>query len=225
MSKNRFPAPKVLQSIVEWSFPRAHRYWDDCGKLITAIEGTFPNLVCQGLQPDGFHFAGLSRGITAALFYWEKANVAQTGRGDAALSDAARQFWPVVMDGLGIVRTTRLGHRSFLCYETSSPEEAVRFAEGLTLVELTGEKLSVLGAPVVAGTVIRTQLEVGGRRMRLEINPGTMAIDGKPHHGLLVDVDISLDAAWADTSCDVAEFVAWNVQFLRESIGPLFRSR
>jgi hypothetical protein len=224
-SKSRLPAPKVLQSLVEWTFPRAHRYWDDCGKLVAAIERSFSGLACQGLFQDGFRFVGQSKGVTAALFYWEKANIAQVGRGDAGLADAARQFWPLVKEGLSVTSTKRIGHRSTLCYETASPEDAIRFADGLTLVELSEPRQSLLGTPVVAGTVLRTLLEVGGRRMRLEVNPGTMTVDGRPHHGLLVDVDISLEADIPQTPSDTADFVAWNVQFLRESVSPLFRSR
>lgn len=225
MSKNRLPAPKVLQSVVEWSFPRAHRYWDDCGKLIGEIEKAFPSLVCQGLQGDGFHFSGQSKGITTALFYWDKANIAQAGRGDASLADAARAFWPLVKNGLGISHTKRIGHRSFLVYETSSIEEAQRFAAGMPLVELSARDREVLGRPVTEGTVIRTSIEVGGRRLRVEVNAGAMIINTRSHHGLIVDVDISLDGAAIEDVSDVGEFVDWNVQFLREDVGPLFRAR
>lgn len=224
-SKSRLPEPKRLQSIVEWQYPRAHRYWDDCGKLITAVESAFPGIVCQGLQADGFHFAGLSNGVTGGLFYWDKSFIMQIGRGDAGLSNAASVFWPLIQHGLGIQKINRLGHRTWLCYETANQQEALRWLSDFRFVVLDRANPEALGAADAAGSVLRTKLEVGGRRLRLEVNAGTMSFERRETHGVIVDVDISINQLTDASSVDPDEFVTWNTGFIRDSIEPMFRRK
>ena len=222
-SKDRLPEPKRFQSVVEWQFPRAHRYWDDCGKLITALETSFPGLTCQGLQPDGFRFTGLSRGITNALFYWDKANISQVGRGDVGVAEAAGLFWPVIKQGLGVSTVARLGHRTWLCYETARLTDAVRWLDSFKFVAIVRDGGDALGTPDAGGSVIRTKLVEGGRKLRLEVNAGKLNIDRREMHGVIVDVDIVLEPPL--DSHEPGEFVAWNVRFIRESIEPMFRRK
>lgn len=169
--RNRLPEPKVLQSVVEWRYPRAHRYWDDCGKLIAKVERAFPGLVGQGLQPDGFSFEGISEGLTGAKFYWDKANVSQVERGDLGLPDAAAKFWRIVTDGLTLAEPTRLGHRSWLIFETPSLEMAARWLDGFSLWPFA-EGAEGMGHPLASGCVLRTRLEPDGRTARIEVNAG-----------------------------------------------------
>ena len=173
-SRSRLPAPKRFQSVLEWQYPRAHRYWDDCGKLIATVERTFPGLLCQGLQQNGFHFVGQSKGITAAHFYWDKASISQVDLGDGALSRAATLYWPLVQEGLGISTVTRLGHRTWLCYETDSVATALKFLDGLGFIEAVGPGAEKLGIPFAGGSVLRTKLN--GRGLRLEVNAGGSAV-------------------------------------------------
>ena len=75
-----------------------------------------------------------------------KANIAQAGRGDAELAESAKEFWGLVKAGLQIEQLTRVGHRTFIVYETSSPQEAIKSAAGLTAFDF---KEGVdLGAPL-----------------------------------------------------------------------------
>ena len=218
---------KHLQSVVEWKYERAHRYWDDCGKLISAIESAFPGLRCQGLEPDGFGFVGKSGGLTAAKFYWDKATITQVNLGDTGLPDAAAKFWPLVREVLQIGATTFLGHRTWMVYETDSVKDAVRSIDSLRLWQLLTPNAQGFGAPLAGGSVLRTQLEPGGRRLRLSVDAGTMAVDGKAHHGLIGDVDFVLqEPARVPVEPEaIKEFIEWNLQFMRESVQPLFRVR
>jgi hypothetical protein len=222
-SKERLPEPKRVQSVVEWQYPRAHTYWDDCGKLIAAVENAFPGLTCQGLQPDGFHFVGLSKGITGAIFYWDKASITQAGRGDAGLAVAAGLFWPLVQQRLVVNRVNRLGHRTWLCYERASVTDGIRWLDGFKFVTPAVDGADALGTPTALGSVLRTKLEVGGRRLRLEANAGTAVIDKKETHGVLIDVDLVIEPP--DPTFESAEFVAWNVGFVRNTIDPMFRRK
>lgn len=224
-SKNvRLPAPKHLQSVVECRYPRAHRYWDDCGKLIELIEGSFPGLVCQGLEPNGFRFEGLSSGITGVVFYWDRASLTQTGQGDASLAGGAARFWDLVKQVLQPKTPTRIGHRTWMCYETERPAEADRWLRDHSLWTLdTG--VADLGEPVLASTVIRTKLDAG-RRVRFETGAGTMTIKSKTtkeYHGVILDVDITVEPPTSDVADDLAEYIAWNINFLRNTVDPVFR--
>ncbi|MEP7308198.1 MAG: hypothetical protein ABJA98_22060 [Acidobacteriota bacterium] len=221
--RNRLPEPKRFQSVVEWQFPRAHRYFDDCGKLIAVIEQAFPGLICQGMSPDGFRFVGSSHGITAAHFYWEKASVSQVGKGDAGLADATVRFWSLVQAGLGISSVSRLGHRTWLLYETNTQADANHWLSGFRFLAFDREGGDVLGTPDAGGSVIRTKLEVGGRRLRLEVNAGTASINQKQVHGVFVDADIVLEPL--DSTENLGEFVSWNGTFIRENIEPWFRGK
>ena len=223
-SRHRLPAPEHFQSVVEWRYARAHRYWDDCGKLIGAVEAEFPGLVCGGLQPEGFKFSGRSKGMTAALFYWDKASISQVGQGDASVPEAAARYWPIVRDVLGITGPTRVGHRTWMCFETDTPKHALRWLEGLAFWQFAGHEESALGTPQARGSVFRTTLEPGGRRVRVEIEVGTITINHRERHGVIVNVDIVAEAPGLVPD-DVAEFVRWNLGFLRESVTPIFRAR
>jgi hypothetical protein len=224
LKTTRLPEPKRIQSVVEWQFPRAHRYWDDCGKLIAAIEKEFPRLKCEGLRDDGFHFSGLSKGITGALFFWDKAFVVQAGQGDAGLAEASGQFWPLIETGLSVAAINRLGHRTFLLYE-ASPRDALAWLENFRFVTLdrSDAERTALGVPDAPGTVLRTKLEPGGRRLRLELNTGTTRVERGDLHGVIVDIDIAVNTL--DPPESVHDFIDSNIRFIRQRVEPLFRRK
>lgn len=225
-SHKRLPPAKHLQSVIEWRYPRAHRYWDDCGKLISAVEAAFPGLKCQGLGADGFTFAGPSAGLVEAKFYWDKARLVVVGQGQGQLPEASRRFWGVIADGLSIETRSFLGHRSFLCCELASVKEAVRWLDNQpplwTFASTEGPRL---GTPQTAGSVLRTQIADGERRLRLDIQPGTISIKGEgDHHGIILDADIVVQAPNALPQ-DVGDFVSWNLEFIRSTVAPLYRGK
>lgn len=226
MAKNvRLPAPKHLQSIIELRYPRAHRYWDDCGKLIELVETAFPGLVCQGLEQHGFRFEGLSGGITGVVFYWDRASLTQTGQGDAGLARGAARFWELVREVLQPKPPTRIGHRTWMCYETDRTAEADRWLREHSLWTLD-EGAAGLGQPFLGATVIRTKLDAGGRRVRFETNSGTMTVKGdttRNYHGVILDVDITVENPESEVADDLAEYISWNLSFLRTTVDPIFR--
>ena len=220
-TKGRLPEPKILQSAVEWRFAKAHRYWDDCGKLVSRIEEAFPGLVCQKLAETGFVFEGSSAGITSCFFYWDKAGLTRAGEGNAMLPAAVETYWPLVRDGLGIERLTRVGHRSWLCFPTASPDEATRRLESVPVWQQTAAASS-FGVPQAGGSVLRTKIEPNGRRLRLAVDAGTLTLHGQLNHGIIVDADIGVEEP-NDMPESASELVARNISFLRESVAPAFR--
>lgn len=223
-SSKRLPQPEHTQSTVEWRFARAHRYWDDCGKLIAAIEVEFPGLHCQALEENGFKFSGRSRGISAAMFYWDKASVSQGDIGDAGLPNATEGYWPLVQQWLGVDAPIRIGHRTWMRFETNTVKDAARWLEGLALWRGGEWGANDLGTPQSAGVVLRTRIEPVGRRMRLEVNAGTVTVNGRERHGVLVDVDLVVEAPDVMPT-GAAEFIRWNLEFLRDRVIPVFRGR
>jgi len=217
-------APEHFHSVVEWRYARAHRYWDESGKLIRAVETEFPGLICKGLFEEGFKFEGTSRGITTAVFYWDKALISQVDQGDSSFPEAAARFWPIVRDGLGIAVPNRIGHRTWMCFGTDTTRVAVRWLEQLTLWQFTGQEMDALGRPQALGSVIRTQLEPGGRRVRLEVEVGTVTIARRERHGVIVNVDVVAEPPGVVPD-DVADFVRSNTSFLREHVSPIFGAR
>ena len=101
-SHKRLLPAKHLQSVIEWRYPRAHRYWDDCGKLISAIEAAFPGLNCQGLGADGFTFAGPAAGLVEAKFYWDKARLVVVGQGQGQIPEASRSLYKPIRRGYDV---------------------------------------------------------------------------------------------------------------------------
>jgi hypothetical protein len=127
-----------------------------------------------------------------------------------------------VQETLKVSTPTRIGHRSWICYPTENAKEALRWLEGFKLWEFTEGR--ELGVPRVGGCTLRTQLEPDGRRLRLEVNAGTITLADKQHHGVIVDVDVVAEPP-AEIPRDVKEFVDWNVRFLREAVDPVFRGQ
>jgi hypothetical protein len=224
-ARSRLPEAKVTQSVLEVRYPKAHRYWDDCGKLISAVETAFPGLTCQGLEADGFRFAGNSSGLVAAKFFWDRANVQTAGRGEAVLAEAAGKFVALVQSGLSIVTLTRLGHRTWFIFPTDSLTQATKWLDGFTLWQFAPERVTELGHPMSNGSVLRTRLEPGGRRMRMEVNSGTISEKNYAEmSGVIVDIDIVSEIPDAVTF-DVGPFVDNNRRFIRETVQGIFRNR
>lgn len=219
--RTRLPPATYVQSVVEWRFPKAHRYWDDCGKLIAQIEGAFSGLVCQGLEKDGFKFQGRSRGITNAMFYWERASILQAGKVDRSLAEAVQPFWSIIQEGLTPGPVTRIGQRTWLIYEAMSVDEAIRMLSGRSLWHFEEGAASSLGIAQNNGIVLRTVIEPSGRRMRLEVGTGSVTIQSKERTGILVDVDLVIEHP-APIPTDYRTFTESNLRLLRETIQRVF---
>ena len=69
---------RIGQAVLEVRYPKAHRYWDDCGKVISQIEEKLTGLVCQRLGPNGFEFEGKDPAAARrAVFYWNRLEITQ----------------------------------------------------------------------------------------------------------------------------------------------------
>ena len=223
-SKSRLPQPQYLQSIVEWRYERSHRYWDDCGKLIGAIERAFHGLKCDRLDADGFKFVGESRGLVSASFYWDKSTAVQASSDIATLPDASESYWNTIREGLSVDAPNWVGHRTWILYETATLADALTWLDNFGLWDFGGRSGLGLGVPRNAGSVLRTQLENDGRRIRLGMDGGTINRKGREQFGVLVDVDIVVQPP-VKIPTSFRDFVASNVRFLREKVEPVFRSR
>jgi hypothetical protein len=220
----RLERPRRLHTVVEWRYPKAHRYWDDCGKLITEVESAFPGLKAQSLGSDGFKFTGDERGITSANFYWEKAAIEQDGgQGDSWIGEAADLFWELVKDGLNISEVNRIGHRTFSLFETERPAVANRYLEERSIWHFSPSS-EALGTPISAGAVLRTVLPDSLRRLRLELQAGTMKARERSYHGVIADTDIVIEKP-AAIPTTFRDFVEDNQTLIRESIDPILRGR
>jgi hypothetical protein len=224
MAKVRLPAGKHVQSTVEWRYPTAHRYWDESGKLIAALESAFPTLKCQGLLQDGFRFEGLGGVLTSAAFYWDKASITRSGIGQRGVSGAAETFWALLADGLGVGEPTFVGHRTWLCFETEDPRAAAHWLDRLTLWQFGNEKSAQLGHPRNAGSILRTDLDEGGRRLRVELNAGTITIQSTEYKGVIADADVVVERP-AAIPTDFADYLDWNTQFLIDRLEPAIRDK
>ena len=223
--RGRLPLATKVQSVVEWRFPNAHAYWDDPGKLMTRIEEAHPALKCTGLKPDGFHFERAGQQPVSASFYWNKAAVTWPSDDKGQLAQFAQTFWESVCDVLRPSSVDRVGHRLWLCYEMENGSaEALQWLEGKSLWAFAdGDRGRDVGTPSLAGTVLRTKLADGRRRLRLEINAGTLQSVGKEYRGVIVDADFVVEKP-SPAPTSIADFINSNAEFARRTIEPLFRS-
>jgi hypothetical protein len=213
MAHKRLPRPAPLQEILEWRYPRAHRYWDDCGKLIAEIERTFPGLECTGLEPDGFKFKNERSGVSAA-FYWDKSHFVSSQPG-SGFPEACVKFRDLIAEGLSVEKTIRVGHRIWAVYPMDT-RSAARILENAEVWGFADTIAEALGTPSSQGVVLRSRLE-DGRTLRLEVGVGAAAKGHINQTGVLVDVDIARDGE-EETSFDLGEFLQWNQTFFRERL-------
>jgi hypothetical protein len=52
-------ALRFAQAAIELRYEKTQRYWDESGKLIAAIEGRLPGIVCERLGPNATGWLGL----------------------------------------------------------------------------------------------------------------------------------------------------------------------
>jgi hypothetical protein len=220
--------PKPVQTIVEWRYPKAHAYWDTAGKVMVEVESVFPGLGCKEGERGGFQFDSSKdlSDLSSAEFYWNRASVTSHSGQLSRFVESCSRYWQIVQGRLGVDRFTRMGHRTTLLYETQSVADATLFLRNFSFVVQANDALE-LGIPHTAGSVLRTSLEPGGRRVRIEPNAGT--IENRHSRsktpGVVVDVDISLEDV-GDASVEVVNaFVQSNVIFLHQVVGPFFKLR
>ena len=214
---------KAIQSVVEWRYRKAHRYWDDCGKVVSAIEAAFPGCQCQKLGEHGFEFLGRSHGIDIAHFFWDRASITQTDQGDAHLPEAAERFWQLLVQGLEPGDPLRLGHRTWMMIEFDSIRQAAKHLESRKpLITLSdGVDLGTLSA---AGLVMKTALEPAGRQLRLSVDTGTLKFKHKAEsrEGVIIDADIFVEAP-NPVPATPRQFIGENIELVNSRIVSMFR--
>lgn len=208
-------------AVLEIRYPKAHRYWDDCGKLIEALETRMPGLECQRLDEQGFQFKGAeTAGVMAASFYWDRVIVVQ-GRDNpfATFADRAAEYWRIVARGLSIERTVRVGHRLWQYLPAASTSEAENWLNTKRLWQFSAA--STWGDAVTSGIVLRTVLGRENRAIRLELSSVTIRESGEVF-GVMADVDFNLLSAPSRTQLDPVDFMKWNHRFVKDNLANLF---
>jgi hypothetical protein len=229
MSKlSRLPEPKRAQVVIEWRYPKAHRYWDVAGTLMRQVEQAFPGYSCETSPRDGFQFVGPTTGMVQGTFYWDKATVTYVEGSDSDLVASASRYWAIVSEALQPSQLLRLGHRTWLCYDTPNPTDGVGWLRRLKAWEFARKDFTALGEPDTAGVVLRTVL-AEERRLRTEVNAGTIEVGtaggvSRRYTGVVVDIDIAIEGdALSAVSPD--QFLQWNVDYMRANVHQLFRTR
>jgi hypothetical protein len=217
---------QIGQGVVEIRHPKAHRYWDDCGKLIAALERKLPGLVAQKLGPKGFEFDGVEAlGIAKAMFFWNRVEVTLAPQGaQSKFIESAVVFWETVRDGLSVEAIARLGHRLWVHLPQASLSEAEELLKSLPLWGFSGDRLGGFGSPRNSGIVLRSKL-TDGRDVRLQVDSATMKLQDAPASpGALFDLDFTAAVPVALTA-DVGRFLQANYRFAKDNLPKLVEDR
>lgn len=209
-----------IRGVLELRHPKAHRYWDVSGQLISQIEEALPGLTCQSLEQGGFVFRGNAAvGLSAATFFWNRASMEPDFAAlENRFDSAAERFWRLVQSGLGITTITRVGNRYGYLFPTAAAEELVR---GMRLWE-ANERLSPFGVPSSEGVALRFKMAERPVRVRLEVDAGSTTVAGKEKEGVLLDIDFSMvEVSAADL--DLGRFIRENQELVRTHLYRLLR--
>jgi hypothetical protein len=211
---------QLIHGILEVRYERAHRYWDDCGKLIEAVETRLPGLTCQKLDERGFQFTGTdAAGVNAASFGWDRCT-ADHGPDVASskYADVAPEFTRLVFSGLSVKKIKRAGHRNKFILPKGSLEEAREWLARQEIWRFSGNQ--ALGAPVAAGIVLRTRLE--DRGLRVEIDAVSIQRQGRTIHAVMVDLDFWSGDPIDASRTDFTDFIKWNLRFSKQNLVSVF---
>jgi hypothetical protein len=212
-----------LQAVIEIKYPKAHRYWDKSGELISTIESRLPGLVCQKLTEHGFRFNGSDAdGAVGAVVYWGQASIHQ-GRNTprSKFIETAESFFRLLADQFEIQTVNRLGHRIWHYRKADSVSEASSWLLSQRLWRYEPRMANRWGEPRPHGIVLRSRL-ANDRLLRLELDTGELNTGPGRKPGVLVDTDFSTDGDLPMRSLDVARFAQANHRFLRDNLPVLF---
>jgi hypothetical protein len=218
---------RFTQATVEVRYQKAHRYWDDCGKVVEAIESRVHGLTCQRLGQNGFEFTGTSAaGITSATFYWDKVVITCTDTEAATLprrfAERSEEFWRIVASGLGITHVLRLGNRFWYL----SPHETLAAArQALAGRDLWNPSQSFSGWGKPSNEALRIQFEIPERQRSVVVRLGSATLtetsSGTQRFGVVFDADFFKPSSTekAIPNPDVESFIKENLKFLNQNIG------
>lgn len=221
MSKLAFQDLQFHEAVLEVRYPRAHKYWDDCGKLVSELETKLPGLACQRLDENGFQFQGHADiGVSRASFYWDRVSMYQDlSSGLSKFGETAEEFWRLVAFVLEIRKVSRLGHRLWHYLPTKTVAEAVNW---LAKQKVWMIRSGAWGIPVNSGVVLRTRIEPEDRNVRIEIDAAESKSQNKPTiTGVLIDVDFSRAVVMDTAKVDIREFIRRNHKLIEQSLAEL----
>lgn len=186
---------RFVQSVFEIRYPKAHKYWDESGKLVETLEQRLPGLRCLGLEQQGFRFSGIpNRGLTNALFYWDKATVTVVEPGETHMpktfaSDAA-EFVRLVGQQLSIQTLSFVGNRIWHVIPFPTANDAQQWLSRLRLWNFAGAG-EALGA--VDNEALRLRTRLDDRMAVLRLGSGEIGtVGGAKVTGVIVDMDLQL---------------------------------
>jgi len=211
---------RLLKCVLEVRYPKAHRYWDECGQLISALELRLPGLVCQRLAENGFQFTGTgASGLSSAVFYWDRAIAEHDSEVTSAkFAERTSEFWSVVAQGLDIQETTRVGNRYWLFLRADSATEAESWLESKPFWRFTDNDSAPWGQPLVTGSVLYARDQSAGVSSRIELGVGKVKAQNEEHVGVVVDVDFKLLTPPTRAKLDVGSFLKKNERRLRDNL-------
>jgi hypothetical protein len=204
---------QVLQALLEVRFPKAHRYWDDCGKTIEEIETAIPGLTCAKLDGDGFHFVGSSESpLSNGKFYWDKAwcasdRVTPNGGYPDGFNSAALTFLSTVFSSLRVESTTRVGHRIIEQLPFSREQEVTEFWRQNTLLKMNPEAEEAWGVVRSEDATVTIELKDEKRLVTLRIVKAKSNVD---QYSAILDFDFTLTQNPEIAELDLMGFVASN---------------
>lgn len=214
---------RLHRSVLEVRYPKAHRYWDDCGKLIATLEQRLPGLTCARLSENGFQFEGTAEtGVSRAVFFWDRA----IAEHDSTISsskfiDKAAVFWLVVAQGLDVEATTRVGNRYWLRLPAGPGDQAKEWMASRSIWRLD-DRLRSWGTPQQDSATLMTELRSENAGLRVQVGAGTIKDGDSEYAGVIVDADFHLLKAPSRAVFDPEAFMKKNHQFLKRNLLQLF---
>ncbi len=206
----------AVRSIVEVRFPRAHKYWDDCGKLIETLETRVNGVTCAGLDAKGFNFVGSdSCPILGARFFWDRVLIEQqSGVSPRKFLESAEEFWRLSALGLGVGHVAGVGHRLWYLLKSEDKKEA---EDWLQAQRVWSSVADLGGTPSNDGVVLRAHLT--DRSLRLEIGVADVLIrQDRKLTGVLMDTDFTSRKKQPVDSLDLDVFGNENLTWLKHRL-------
>lgn len=216
---------RFAQAVLEVRYPKAHKYWDDCGKAIETIEQRLPGLKCEALTDQGFRFSGApERGLSTAQFFWDKTTSTIVEVGAPAFpkkfAEGAAEFWRLVAQQLGVQNTTFVGNRFWYYVPFSSQGDGEDWLAQQQLWQFIGGDAR-LGSVLNEGLRLRTNIE--DRTVAVRLGTGQISAPAqKAAVGVILDVDFKLLQSPPVSRLDAGAVVQRNIRLLEQFVAAFF---
>jgi hypothetical protein len=214
---------RFAQATIEVRHEKAHRYWDDSGKLVAAIESRLPGVECQRLGPNGFEFTGAisSACFSSATFFWDRISVTATDPAAVSMpkrfAENAAEFIRLVCFGIGVSRFSRVGHRlwHYLPFENTAAA-----SEWLEKRGVWSPGVACRDWGTQSNEQFRAQFVIDpDRSVVLRLGSASMTRPApQPIFGVFVDADFFTTHP---SSIDVLTFAKNNLRFLDQRLDSL----